>query len=58
MTRRDMTKEGMTQCPHACLEGIAKGQMLVMSIPSRGHGNLKERGEDGSYPSWKVGSGR
>jgi len=33
--------------------------MLVMSIPSRGHGNLKEHGEDGSLSQlegrqWKM----
>lgn len=63
MTRTDLTKEGMTQCPHACLEGVAKGEMLAMSwgmgIPSRGHGNLKEHGEDGSLSQlegrqWKM----
>lgn len=46
-----MTKEGMTWCPHACLEGVPKGQTLEMSwekdVPGRGHGDLKEHGEDG-----------
>lgn len=64
---RGVTQAGVvTRCPHECLEGTPKGWTLEMSqgkdIPGRGHGDLKEQGEDRALPgflhSWKVGSGR